>query len=281
MIQELLKPQDFMTSIENRIIELEKTLKVVRKNQGEVPSGHLRISQKKTHVEFYYITKTGSSRGKYISVKEKAFASQLAQKEYDRQIIDFVKKEINLLKNCLHQTENFSEIENYYRGLCLSRQQLITPVTLTDEQYREQWQKITWERKPIAEDAVKYFTANEECVRSKSEVIIADSLLRHGVPYRYEYPLKLKAGRGICDRSSELTFYPDFLCLNLRTRKEFIWEHFGIMDNEEYSSNAVGKLNLYSENGILPGRNLIITMEAQNEPLNTKAVDKLIKEFLL
>jgi hypothetical protein len=54
-----------------------------------------------------------------------------------------------------------------------------------------------------------------------------------------------------------------------------------MMDNEEYSSNAVGKLNLYSENGILPGRNLIITMEAQNEPLNTKAVDKLIKEFLL
>ena len=53
------------------------------------------------------------------------------------------------------------------------------------------------------------------------------------------------------------------------------------MDDEEYSNNAAGKLNLYVENGIYPGRKLIITMETQNEPLNTKTVDKIIKEFLL
>ena len=138
-----------------------------------------------------------------------------------------------------------------------------------------------WKRKPFAEDASKYFTANEECVSSKSEGIIADALLRHGVPYRYEFPLKLRAEHTAGRKNSEATFHPDFLCLNLRTREEFFWDHFGMMDDENYSNNAAGKLNLYAENGIYPGRKLIITMETQNEPLNTKTVDKLIKEFLL
>ena len=30
----------------------------------------------------------------------------------------------------------------------------------------------------------------------------------------------------------------DFICLNLRTRQEFIWEHFGMMNDAEYASSA-------------------------------------------
>ena len=114
-------------------------------------------------------------------------------------------------------------------------------------------------------------------MRSKSEVIIADALLRSGVPYCYEVPLKLKR----IGESGNVTFHPDFLCLNVRTRREFYWEHFGMMDDADYKDNAVGKLNLYAENGFLPGRNLIITMESGVESLDTRVVEKMIKEFLL
>ena len=101
------------------------------------------------------------------------------------------------------------------------------------------------------------------------------------MPYRYEFPLKLRGSRSAGNKVVEHTFYPDFLCLNLRTREEFYWEHFGMMDDEEYANNAAGKINLYAENGLYPGRKLILTMETQREPLNTRTVDKLIKEFLL
>ena len=44
-------------------------------------------------------------------------------------------------------------------------------------------------------------------------------------------------------------------------RQEFFWEHFGLMDSAEYVKNTVSKLNLYIQNKIIPGKNLIITME--------------------
>lgn len=106
-------------------------------------------------------------------------------------------------------------------------------------------------------------------MRSKSEVIIADTLFRHNIPYRYEFPITLKRSNSDDirrDFGSSITLYPDFLCLNTRTRTEFYWEHFGLMDDPAYSNNAAGKLRLYTENGILAGRNLIITMETQTEP---------------
>ena len=96
-----------------------------------------------------------------------------------------------------------------------------------------------------------------------------------GAAFRYEYPLKLRRPSG-----DIVTFYPDFLCLNVINRSEFYWEHFGRMDDTDYSNNAAGKLRLYTENGIIAGRNLIITMETQNEPLTTRLVEKIIKELL-
>ncbi len=77
-----------------------------------------------------------------------------------------------------------------------------------------------------------------------------------------------------------ITIHPDFMCLKLKNRKEFFWEHFGMMDNPEYAEQAVQKLNLYALNGFFPGKNLIITSETGHQPISTKVVEKTIKEFL-
>ena len=49
--------------------------------------------------------------------------------------------------------------------------------------------------------------------------------------------------------------------------KEFIWEHFGLMDNPDYANRTASKLKVFNENKIFPGKNLIITMEtAETQP---------------
>ena len=53
------------------------------------------------------------------------------------------------------------------------------------------------------------------------------------------------------------------------------------MDDPDYSKNAAGKVRLYTENGIIPGRRLIITLETQEEPLSTRVIENLIEEYLL
>ena len=104
-----------------------------------------------------------------------------------------------------------------------------------------------------------------------------DTLARHGVPYRYEYPLKLKSGRDGAFR----TIHPDFLCLNVRTRAEFYWEHFGLMDDPDYLERTLVKLKDFAENKILSGKNLLFTMESTACKLSTRQIENLINEFLL
>lgn len=281
---EELSPNQLAPLIEKRLAELQNLLFTKKKSYEKAPQGRIRISQNSGHPEYYLVTERGSLRGKYLPHSQKTLARQLAQKDYDARLIKLLQKEISALQNYMKQTCNGRAIPELYDSLCPARRSLITPAILTNEQYAARWLDVSWTGRPFASDAPYICTARGERVRSKSEVIIADTLFRHNIPYRYEFPITLKRSNSADirrDFGSSITLYPDFLCLNTRTRTEFYWEHFGLMDSTEYSNNAAGKLRLYTENGILAGRNLIITMETQTEPPSIKALEKLIEEFLL
>ena len=275
MTYETLSPNLLKELLEKRLVKLQQLLTEKRKAYEKAPPGRIRIAQRHGHPNYYRVTERGSLKGKYIPKKQVSLATQLAQKDYDFQLLDLLHTEIAALQNYLHATRNCTAIPKLYTTLCPSRRALIQPVTLPDEQYSAQWQTVQYQGRSFEQDAAVHLTVRDERVRSKSEVIIADALIRHGIPYRYEFPLKLNKGRQL------LTIYPDFLCLNIHTRQEFLWEHFGMMDDPEYAKKVTSKLRLYEENGILPGRNLLLTMETQSEPLSTRAVEKIIEEFLL
>ena len=278
MITELLPPDTLTPALQKKLSQLNAALQQLKKSQKNQPSGHLRIAQKGTNRNyFYHYTSPDDFNGKYIRKSQQALAKALAQKDYNLKLINQLEKETQSLKEYLTQSKNGNAIQSLFKDLCPARQPLITPATLSDEQYISQWKSITWQGLPFPQDAPQYDTSQGEKVRSKSEVIIADALERHGIPYRYEFPVKLQR---IEKNSESVYFYPDFCCLNIHTRQEFFWEHFGLIDDAKYATNAAGKLRLYAENNIFPGRNLIITMETKDEPLNTKLIEKMILAFL-
>ena len=136
-----------------------------------------------------------------------------------------------------------------------------------DEEYIAAWLHHPYTGKPFEINAPEYYTASGTRVRSKSEVIIADALARTNIPYRYEHPTTIK-GWG--------TLYPDFTCLDIRTREEVIWEHFGLMGDPDYTENAVQKLAHYAASGYILGKNLIATFESTSTPLSIKQVQSYI-----
>ena len=269
---ELLPPETITTHIQERLQQLEQLLIDLQKSTKFFPAGRLRISQKKNHTEFYHVTSNQEKQGTYLSHAKIKLATQLAQKDYNTRLIKLLEKEIDALQNYLYQTENCRAQQNMYKSLSLPRQKLISPVTLSDQEYIKKWESIKWEGRPFVDDDHEHFTAKGERVRSKSEVQIADTLNRYGIPYRYEFPLKLKNG---------ITVYPDFLCLNVHTRQEFYWEHFGIMDNPTYANYATQKLIQYSDNDLKPMKNLIITMETYAHQLNSHYIENQIKKYLI
>ena len=112
-----------------------------------------------------------------------------------------------------------------------SRRKLIDPLVLSDEEYVNRWIGMPYEKKPFEEGLAMIYTNRGERVRSKSEKIIADQLLKEGIPYRYECPIQL----------GQTIIYPDFTVLNKKTHKEFYLEHFGMMDDQNYCNKLKQK----------------------------------------
>ena len=102
------------------------------------------------------------------------------------------------------------------------------------------------------------------------------------MPYRYEFPLLMDKNAADPDFPDYdfCRLHPDFYCLNLRTRGEFAWEHFGMMDDPDYATRATEKLQLYAENGFFPGKNLIVTMETSRKQLSSKMLKAIIQTYL-
>lgn len=258
------------TELQKRKQLLEGIITEKRNALQNAPDGELRFNCHGKRVQYYCRTDPKDTVGKYIKTSDHDFAITLAQKDYDKKVLNLAIGELRNINSLLKQYEK-GRIETVYEKLREPRRKLIKPIVLTDEQYITSWQEVPYEKKGFSDDAPEFFTAKGERVRSKSEIIIADTLSRMHIPYRYEFPLKLK-GIG--------TIYPDFTVLNVRLRKVFLWEHFGMMDDPEYSSKALAKINSYEKNGYYPGSQLILTHETSFRPIRTKLIEELISHYL-
>ena len=151
---------------------------------------------------------------------------------------------------------------------------VLVDAVVTDDGFAKKWLDAKYYRAKRSEGHI-YETLNKDMVRSKSEVIIADRLYNAGIPYHYEQRLDLED-----EHFNTIKYYPDFTILNKRTREIYYWEHLGNLGDPDYCFKNLTKLEHYSDNEILLGKNLILTFESQNKPLYTANVDRLIKEFL-
>lgn len=251
----------------NQLLQLKKEKE---KALLSAPKGLLRVNCQGDRTQYYRRENANDANGVYLREKEVNLVRRLAQKEYDQKVLRAVEKEVRAIERCLVGYP-LTGAEEVYEKLHRERKKLVVPVWEPQEQFVQKWEAVVYEGKSFGEDAPEFYTAKNERVRSKSEWIIADLLNREGVPYRYEYPLHLK-GMGVV--------HPDFTVLNVKERKEFYWEHLGMMDDATYAERALQKIALYEQNGIYPGEGLILTYETRTNPLNQKVVVNVIEHYL-
>lgn len=241
-----------------------------RRKLLNAPEGFLHISCVGDNVQYFKKLNSTDASGKYIRKEDKQIAIELAQRDYDRQVLRAAEKELHVIQKYLSKYPRILP-EQIYETLHKERQKLVCPIWESDEEYIRRWEEVSYQGKGFGDKTAEFHTAKGERVRSKSEVLIADLLNREQIPYRYEYPVRLK-GFGVV--------YPDFTILDIKQRKEIIWEHLGMMDNVDYAEKAVRKITTYEQNGIFPGDKLILTYETQKNPLNQKTLLLIIRHYL-
>ena len=159
-----------------------------------------------------------------------------------------------------------------------------TAVSMAEKKYYEvMLQDILQEKRAIqsyldlcnkeqtGEEQLLHPIFNGQKVRSKSEAIIATMLHVNKIPFHYEEALHL----------GKRVIYPDFTIRHPVTGQIYYWEHFGMMDNENYAQVAFRKMQLYNINGIMLSDTLLATYESEEAPLKSNIVENMIQQYFL
>ncbi len=259
--------KNLILQIKKRINTLKKSIIIAEKDKKNFPEGKLRISKCPNQVRYYNMLNSINSTGNYISMKQIEFIKKLAQKEYNRYFLKQARQELLSLEKYLERLQKMNA-DTVFEKLSPTRKSLVAPYIQPDSLYAEEWQSRNFIPNPYMPEKKIYTTRKGEQVRSKSEAIIADMLLELEIPYHYEKPLAL---------NRRDVRYPDFTLLKISTREEIYLEHFGMLNDEQYRKASLKKLDDYRKNGVFPGKNLLITYETEECPLDISGIKEMLK----
>lgn len=262
-----------MVAFAERKRQLRKMIQKCRKDLDRAPEGKLRISVIRGKPRYYQITDPKDTTGVYLSKDKLRLAERLAQKAYDRKILEAAQQELAALET-LERKMPECRAEDVFETLSTQRQKLVTPIEPTDEEFLAAWNSAEWDKDWYAGEKPKYPTMRGEMVRSRIEGLIADMLFKNGWAYRYEYPVELTV------RGYKRQYHPDFMILDLRNRKEYLLEHFGLLHQPDYRKQMIEKMETYQENGYREGVNIIYTFESEDKPLDLLRLEKRLKNLL-
>ncbi len=251
-----------------RLEMLEKNVQFIKQQISKYPQGYLKINKQKEG--FYYrIVDSETGKRSYVRKDRINDARMIAQRDYESDYLKIAEMEIGELKRYL--SHNYIvKTQECYSSLHAGRKCLVKPFEVSDIEFINRWMKKPYVAKEFSEnDDTEYYTEKGERVRSKSELIIANTLHSLNIPYKYECPLVLDG----------ITVYPDFTVLDVKERKEKYIEHFGMMGDADYVANMLLKIGTYEKNGIYVGGDLLCTFESVRKPLNINVLRNKIESL--
>lgn len=245
---------------------IEKQIQNLKIQLIDLPEGSLYCSKSGKYVKwFYYNGETQT----YLPKKERKLAEQLALKKYISVRIKNLENEKQAIENYLkcHKKETHQEEEALVSSV--EYRELLSSYFQPISQELSDWQTSPYEKHDKYTEFLLHDTPTGERVRSKSEAMIYSSLYKHRIPFRYEAVLQL----------GDVQLYPDFTIRHPRTGKFYYWEHFGMVQDSNYSKNVISKLQLYMNYGIFPTIHLISTYETRENPLTMKKIEDTIQYY--
>lgn len=250
----------------NTLKTLNNQIKAIEDALKKLPHKKLRCKNNGKHIQWYV---AGKGPGIYIKKKAREYAVQLAYHTFYSDYINALKNQKASLISYLENQEATEKIlYEYLRGNKGFAELLQLDYSTSDEKINT-WLNTPFESDIIKPEGRKFETLDGHFVRSKSEVMIADALYENKIPYKYECPIIL----------NNKTFHPDFTIMRPSDYQIIYWEHFGLMDDFNYRENALKKISVFTENGILPSDNFITSFETSESPLSSAKIRKLITMY--
>ncbi|MEI6131258.1 MAG: hypothetical protein WCQ41_00345 [Bacillota bacterium] len=245
-------------------------LKKFKKEMENMPAGGISRKNIKGNYYFYHNCRDslGNNHQKYLGKNEMELAEKLRRKAFLKKCMPILFSNIKMMEKFLLKYRPFFA-SDIIKGLVVpfESQKYYAPSLKAKI---KAWINEPYERLEMKTDSLIHTSVGGIKMRSKSETIIADILEQNGIPYRYEAKLIL-GGK---------TYYPDFTIIKPRDGEILYWEHFGMMNDQNYAKRAENKLDVFSSFGLIPWQNCINTYDDINGSFNSSIVFNVIRAFI-
>lgn len=250
--------------IKDRISDLQKELETL-------PDGELFVYSRDSVAHYYKrLPKTGNrKKERRIGIKkDKETLMSLVRKKYVLSAINALNRDAELLgqvsKMYIPADENsvmsdfFEKYPELSEGVhcCMGSSVKWEEVYATDSTYHP--------------ESLKSTASDGSHRRSVGELLIGAKLNHYKIPYRYE-----------AKAHPDLPYMPDFTIKRPYDGKLIFWEHFGMVNDNDYMEGNRRKLMEYESVGIVPWENLIVTYNQSDGGINEKLIDAMIHGWLL
>lgn len=262
---------NLISALEFEIVRERKLITSCQNFLSHAPKGFLTVRERRRSKAYYWTFEDGKGAAR----KQK----QVNITGNHDLIIQLTNKMIcqEILNRCLKNTRPLESLLNKYKPIdpfavmdhCPSKYQNI--FFMRKKQLLEEWLTAPYKKCPYNPKYHVHVTDYGELVRSKSEQLLGNTLFAYGIPFHYEEAFKCSNG---------VTLFPDFRIL-LPDGDWKLWEHLGLLSNEDYCSDNARKLNLFQQNGLVIGGNLILTMDDNKHDFSSAIINQIICDQIL
>jgi len=247
-------------------LRLEQEISVAKRELSQLPNMKLICSKNGNGYKWF---ESDGHNLTYIPKRQRSYAEKLARRRYLEEHLIYLQREKRALE---HYLSNFNNALPNFTHKILEHPgffNLLSHYVKPTSEKLALWAEEKYDRNPYHAEKCVFETPRGIKMRSKSEVLIAMMLDQYKIPYRYEDSLQLE----------DTLIYPDFTLRHPVTGDYYYWEHFGMMDDEDYVAKTSKKIAQYSLQGIVPSVQLIMTFETKDEPLHLEYVRNTIEFY--
>lgn len=254
-------------TIETELTREKKMLHFFEQRKKQVAPGSLTLNKQQYSNYCYQKTYVDGKRHQIFLDRDRdediEIIKELMEKKTLVHATPILRKNVEALEQCLTKFRPYSPLDYEY-GELLGKSYYLDG----DVCYKE-WKKKEDCKNPFHKENCIHETKSGKKVRSKSEVLIADTLFDLKIEFKYE-PELVVDGKII---------YPDFEFFHPKEKKLIWWDHLGKLDDPGYAFPNINRIAVLGKNGIRLGENLIITTETKEKPLTHREVDRELKYF--
>lgn len=259
---------DVKDFLERALTQQRNLLKIYEKRIRDLPEGTLSVYRK--NGKDYYLKYENGVRT-YLGNEEAEVVQELKLRKHLFDMSSRIKNNEILMLDFLdkYQDPSPAVVEQNLGPAYQFRQKNL--MIAQKRKRDEDWGAQPYKRSDHHPETLTHKTLKGDLVRSKSEVIIANTYFAKGIQYRYEELIEV--GNKI--------YAPDFRVLVPRQNKIKMHEHFGMMNDWEYRQNAMRKIEQYIASGYKPYEDIIFTFDDLGGNIDAQALDLLITNFLI